>query len=124
MIISGRRNPLRMLSNAIDFRTRRKQRPKSADFESVEEVDGGGKARSRQSAKQATAGGTLRSASVTDILETVTVEGGPLGLPPAPRPLEGRNSAPDMLPGLGLATKAGQDATIMAQPMCDWGGCF
>ena len=30
--LSGRRNPFRMLSNAIDFRNRRKvQRPKSAD---------------------------------------------------------------------------------------------
>jgi hypothetical protein len=98
-----------MLSNAIDFRTRRKQRPKSADFESVDETDG--KARSRQSGKQNTAGGTLRSASVTDILETVTVEAGPLGtgLPAVPRPLEGRNSAPDMLPGLALETKGGQE---------------
>ncbi len=101
-----------MLSNAIDFRARRKQRPKSADFESVEETDG--KLRTRQSGKQTagSGGGTLRSASVTDILETVTVEGGPLGigtgLPPAPRPLEGRNSAPDMLPGLGIETKGGK----------------
>jgi hypothetical protein len=100
-----------MLSNAIDFRTRRKQRPKSADFESLEEAEG--KARSRQSAKQVAVGGTLRSTSVTDILETVTVEGGPLGsgattLPAVPRPLEGRNSAPDILPGLGLDPKAWQ----------------
>merc|ERR550519_2494159 len=33
----GRRNPLRMLSNAIDFRAKRKQRPKSADFENQED---------------------------------------------------------------------------------------
>ena len=84
---SGRRNPLRMLSNAIDFRTRRKQRPKSADFESVEETDG--KASSAQ-----------RSASVTDILETVNPSSAPLkvGNRLPPRVLEGRNSAPDILP--------------------------
>jgi hypothetical protein len=100
-----------MLSNAIDFRARRKQRPKSADFESVEEGDGG-KARSRQSAKQAGGGGgggTLRSASVTDILETVTALDGPVALP---RPLEGRNSAPDLLPGLLLDPKERQELRI------------
>ena len=33
-VFLGRRNPFRMLSNAIDFRNRRKvQRPKSADQE-------------------------------------------------------------------------------------------
>jgi hypothetical protein len=109
-LFTGRRNPLRMLSNAIDFRARRKQRPKSADFESVEEGDGG-KARSRQSAKQAGGGGggTLRSASVTDILETVTALDGPAALP---RPLEGRNSAPDLLPGLLLDPKERQELRI------------
>jgi hypothetical protein len=108
-LFTGRRNPLRMLSNAIDFRARRKQRPKSADFESVEEGDGG-KARSRQSAKQAGGGGgTLRSASVTDILETVTALDGPGALP---RPLEGRNSAPDLLPGLLLDPKERQEFLI------------
>ena len=75
-----------MLSNAIDFRTRRKQRPKSADFESVDEIDG------RSS--------SYRSSSVTDILESVNIGGGsskPSSRLP-PRVLEGRNSAPDILP--------------------------
>ena len=79
-----------MLSNAIDFRTRRKQRPKSADFEIVEdketEAEGAG--------EREVAG--PRSASVTDILESVS-----LG-PAAPRLLEGRNSAPDLLPAAPL----------------------
>ena len=92
--LSGRRNPLRMLSNAIDFRTRRKPRPKSADFESVDETDG----------KSRTSSGKLptesfRSISVTDILETVNSNSNiksSATLPP--RILEGRNSAPDILP--------------------------
>ena len=42
LIFSDRRNPLRMLSNAIDFRARTKKmmqnhRPKSADFERLSE---------------------------------------------------------------------------------------
>lgn len=91
----GRRNPLRMLSNAIDFRSRRKQRPKSADFESVDDTDAG---TSNQSSTRLPV--TPRSASVTDILESVSLSPGPQGptaLPP--RVLEGRNSAPDLLPG-------------------------
>jgi len=93
----GRRNPLRMLSNAIDFRSRRKQRPKSADFESVDDTDGG---TADQSSTRLPA--TPRSASVTDILESVSLSPGPPTTNPSalpPRVLEGRNSAPDMLPG-------------------------
>jgi len=92
----GRRNPLRMLSNAIDFRSRRKQRPKSADFETVDDTDGGP---SNQSSTRMPA--TTRSASVTDILESVSLSPGPAPNPTTlpPRVLEGRNSAPDMLPG-------------------------
>ena len=92
----GRRNPLRMLSNAIDFRSRRKQRPKSADFETVDDTDSGP---SNQSSTRMPA--TPRSASVTDILESVSLSPGPCPNPTAlpPRVLEGRNSAPDMLPG-------------------------
>ena len=39
----GRRNPLRMLSNAMDFRSRKRgnHRPKSADFERVSENPAG-----------------------------------------------------------------------------------
>merc|ERR1719270_1812323 len=95
----GRRNPLRMLSNAIDFRTRRKQRPKSADFENSEEPHG--EARSQDPAAAAPgAGGGARSASVTDILECVSLSPGPQQKPgpeAGGRVLEGRNSAPDML---------------------------
>ena len=98
-ILSGRRNPLRMLSNAIDFRTRRKQRPKSADFENTEEPHG--EARSQDPAAAASgAGGGARSASVTDILECVSLSPGPQQKPgpeAGGRVLEGRNSAPDML---------------------------
>jgi len=92
----GRRNPLRMLSNAIDFRSRRKQRPKSADFESVDDTEA---ASSNQSSTRLPV--TPRSASVTDILESVSLSPGPCTNPTAlpPRVLEGRNSAPDMLPG-------------------------
>jgi len=93
----GRRNPLRMLSNAIDFRSRRKQRPKSADFEVVDDGDGGG---ANQSSTRVPV--TPRSASVTDILESVSLSPGPPSTNPTtlpPRVLEGRNSAPDMLPG-------------------------
>ena len=84
-----------MLSNAIDFRSRRKQRPKSADFETVDDTDAGP---SNQSSSRLPV--TPRSASVTDILESVSLSPGPPNpntLPP--RVLEGRNSAPDMLPG-------------------------
>ena len=77
--LPGRRNPLRMLSNAIDFRTRRKHRPKSADFENPEDCQSQGDARSQTSSS-----GTLplrveerpgsgRSASVTDLLECVSL---------------------------------------------------
>ncbi len=43
LIFSGRRNPLRMLSNAMDFRSRKRgnHRPKSADFERVSENPAG-----------------------------------------------------------------------------------
>ena len=96
-----------MLSNAIDFRTRRKQRPKSADFENTE--DANSETRSQSSVTNNGSGSgssTARSASVTDILECVSLSPGPGqseagggggNLPPAPRVLEGRNSAPDML---------------------------
>ena len=88
-----------MLSNAIDFRTRRKQRPKSADFENTEEPHG--EARSQEPAAEAPgAGGGARSASVTDILECVSLSPGPQQKPgpeAGGRVLEGRNSAPDML---------------------------
>ena len=101
-----------MLSNAIDFRTRRKQRPKSADFENPEdEAD----TRSQVSSTSNTASTSngARSASVTDILECVSLSPGtrdPLGLPP--RVLEGRNSAPDMLAGdiVGSATLGSRHA--------------
>lgn len=98
----GRRNPLRMLSNAIDFRTRRKQRPKSADFEIVEdkETEAEGKG------EREVAG--PRSASVTDILESVS-----LG-PAAPRLLEGRNSAPDLLPAAPLPGRAARRSRLSA----------
>ena len=100
IFVSGRRNPLRMLSNAIDFRTRRKQRPKSADFESVDEIDG-------PAADTASAAGdTLRSASVHNILQTVTASSTVKGRPPL-RALEARNSAPDILPG-----KDGKDRVV------------
>lgn len=106
----GRRNPLRMLSNAIDFRSRRKQRPKSADFENVDE---GGEA-------AGTAGTPSlppqpRSSSVSDILETVTLSPSPRNSlpslhprPPPPRVLEGRNSAPDIIRQGGTGTRRGQ----------------
>jgi len=103
----GRRNPLRMLSNAIDFRSRRKQRPKSADFESVDDTDAGS---SNQSSTRLPV--TPRSASVTDILESVSLSPGP-GPPSAlpPRVLEGRNSAPDMLPGVRPGDHRGHTRT-------------
>ena len=88
---TGRRNPLRMLSNAIDFRTRRKHRPKSADFEN-------NKASSEVPSCQDSS--STRSASVTDILECVSLSPEQLDTNPQQRPgriLEGRNSAPDML---------------------------
>ena len=81
-----------MLSNAIDFRTRRKPRTKSADFESVDESDG----KSRASAGKLAAE-SFRSISVTDILETVNSNIKSSATLP-PRILEGRNSAPDILP--------------------------
>ena len=101
MCSAGRRNPLRMLSNAIDFRTKRKTRPKSADFESPEEQSGDSKSESQSSASTQ-AGTSNRSASVTDILECVSLSPSqakkdPSYLPLPPRVLEGRNSAPDML---------------------------
>ena len=88
-----------MLSNAIDFRTKRKQRPKSADFETPE--DQSSDTKSQTSASTQT-GSNARSASVTDILECVSLSPSqakkdPSYLPLPPRVLEGRNSAPDML---------------------------
>ena len=106
--LTGRRNPLRMLSNAIDFRARRKQRPKSADFENPDD-DTVSETRSQSSGTNVTSGST-RSASVTDILECVSLspasqqKQAALTMLP-PRVLEGRNSAPDMLvDALGVAT--------------------
>ena len=113
-----------MLSNAIDFRTRRKHRPKSADFENPEEGQSQSDTRS-----QSSSGGTLplapaerpagggRSASVTDLLECVSLSPGQQIKGAAgevikgaakPRVLEGRNSAPDMLrpPGDSLGLQA------------------
>ena len=121
--LPGRRNPLRMLSNAIDFRTRRKHRPKSADFENPDDCQSQGDARSQTSSS-----GTLplrveerpgsgRSASVTDLLECVSLSPGKdikgaagevIKGAAKPRVLEGRNSAPDMLrpPGDSLGLQA------------------
>ena len=112
-----------MLSNAIDFRTRRKHRPKSADFENPEDGQGQGDSRSQTSSS-----GTLplrveerpgsgRSASVTDLLECVSLSPGKdikgtagevIKGAAKPRVLEGRNSAPDMLrpPGDSLGLQA------------------
>ncbi len=78
-----------MLSNAIDFRSRRKQRPKSADFEIVDEADGDRARERRRGDKQLLE--PPRSASVTDLLESVTIS-------KKERVLEGRNSAPDIIP--------------------------
>ena len=89
-----------MLSNAIDFRAKRKQRPKSADFENQEDPSScSSDTKSSASTQQ---GGSARSASVTDILECVSLnpsqaQQDPAYLPLPPRVLEGRNSAPDML---------------------------
>jgi len=63
----------------------------------VDDTDGGG---ANQSSTRLPA--TPRSASVTDILESVSLSPGPPSSNPSalpPRVLEGRNSAPDMLPG-------------------------
>jgi len=107
----GRRNPLRMLSNAMDFRTRRKSRPKSADC-SAEEARPPARAAPRVPVSP-------RSASVTDLLETVSLSPGPA----PPRPLEGHNSAPDLLPGrrghrarLSAAASAKQKLSTRFQP--------
>lgn len=106
----GRRNPLRMLSNAIDFRARRKTRPKSADCSEERRPPPLRAARIPQSP---------RSASVTDLLETVSLSPGPT----PPRPLEGHNSAPDLLPGrrghrarLSAAASAKQKLSTRFQP--------
>ena len=120
--LPGRRNPLRMLSNAIDFRTRRKHRPKSADFENPEDGQSQSDTRSQCSAgtlplREAERPGAGRSASVTDLLECVSLSPGQQDIKGAaevikgaakPRVLEGRNSAPDMLrpPGDSLGLQA------------------
>ena len=123
--LPGRRNPLRMLSNAIDFRTRRKHRPKSADFENPEDGQSQSDTRSHCSAgtlplREAERPGAGRSASVTDLLECVSsvslspgqqdIKGSAEVIKGAakPRVLEGRNSAPDMLrpPGDSLGLQA------------------
>ena len=123
--LPGRRNPLRMLSNAIDFRTRRKHRPKSADFENPEDGQSQSDTRSQCSAgtlplREAERPGAGRSASVTDLLECVSsvslspgqqdIKGSAEVIKGAakPRVLEGRNSAPDMLrpPGDSLGLQA------------------
>merc|ERR1719282_43956 len=89
----GRRNPLRMLSNAIDFRARRKHRPKSADIENNEDSS---------EVHSVVETGSMRSSSVTDILECVSHSPQQQHQQqqqqrPQQRVLEGRNSAPDML---------------------------
>ena len=120
--LPGRRNPLRMLSNAIDFRTRRKHRPKSADFENPEDGQSQSDTRSQCSAGTlplvtAERPGGGRSASVTDLLECISLAPGQQDIKGAaevikgaakPRVLEGRNSAPDMLrpPGDSLGLQA------------------
>ena len=107
---AGRRNPLRMLSNAIDFRAKRKQRPKSADFENQEDPSSGDS--KAQCAASSQPGSGARSASVTDILECVSLnpsqaQQDPSYLPLPPRVLEGRNSAPDMLVDNNVARPGG-----------------
>jgi len=126
----GRRNPLRMLSNAMDFRTRRKTRPKSADCSAPEE------ARPPPRPQAHRIPPSPRSASVTDLLESVSLSpnsgqqalrpaqapGGRAPLAPMPRPLEGHNSAPDLLPGrrprgrLSAAASAKQKLSTRFQP--------
>jgi len=130
----GRRNPLRMLSNAMDFRTRRKTRPKSADCSAPEE------ARPPPRPQAHRIPPSPRSASVTDLLESVSLSpnsaqqasapsllrpappGGRAPLAPMPRPLEGHNSAPDLLPGrrhrsrLSAAATAKQKLSTRFQP--------
>jgi len=123
----GRRNPLRMLSNAMDFRTRRKTRPKSADCSAPEES----RPPPRPQAHRIPP--SPRSASVTDLLESVSLSpttAAPLRPappsratgPPMPRPLEGHNSAPDLLPGrrhrgrLSAAASAKQKLSTRFQP--------
>ena len=93
-----------MLSNAIDFRAKRKQRPKSADFEIQEDQQAGSSEARSHSAASTQPGSGARSASVTslNILECVSLNPSqalkdPSYLPLPPRVLEGRNSAPDML---------------------------
>ena len=111
-----------MLSNAIDFRTRRKHRPKSADFENPEDGQSQSDTRSQCSAGTlplvpAERPGGGRSASVTDLLECISLAPGQQDIKGAaevikgaakPRVLEGRNSAPDMLrpPGDSLGLQA------------------
>jgi len=112
----GRRNPLRMLSNAMDFRSRRKTRPKSADCSPVEDTR---KPPPRPIIPRIPP--SHRSASVTDLLESVSLSPGP----PLPRPLEGHNSAPDLMPGrvtrahrarLSAAASAKQKLSTRFQP--------
>ena len=92
-----------MLSNAIDFRAKRKQRPKSADFENQEDPQSSSSSDTKNpSSASAQPGSSARSASVTDILECVSLnpsqaQKDPAYLPLPPRVLEGRNSAPDLL---------------------------
>ena len=91
-----------MLSNAIDFRAKRKQRPKSADFENQEDPQSSSSDTKNPSSASTQPGSSARSASVTDILECVSLnpsqaQKDPAYLPLPPRVLEGRNSAPDLL---------------------------
>ena len=74
-----------MLSNAIDFRTRRKHRPKSADFENPEDGQSQSDTRSQCSAgtlplRESERPGAGRSASVTDLLECVSLSPGQLNI--------------------------------------------
>ena len=111
--LPGRRNPLRMLSNAIDFRTRRKQRPKSADFENPEDTQSDSRSQSSGTMPVTGERSGGRSASVTDILECVSLSPGPqAGKEAKPRMLEGRNSAPDMLRAPGDTLGLGAVATL------------
>merc|ERR1719323_1347807 len=106
----GRRNPLRMLSNAIDFRARRKHRPNSADIENNEDSS---------EVHSVVETGSMRSSSVTDILECVSHSPQQQHQQqqqqrPQQRVLEGRNSAPDMLGDSVTAARAGRNKSKLS----------
>ena len=110
---TGRRNPLRMLSNAIDFRARRKHRPKSADIENNEDSS---------EVHSVVETESIRSSSVTDILECVShspqqqhhQQQQQQQQRPQQRVLEGRNSAPDMLGESVTAARAGRNKSKLS----------